>query len=174
MGFFSVPTVVSRPASFRTSSPTLLSRSSFSPQTRSTTYRVPQSRVLDSANNRRHPIHEYPDLGAIPPAGRIRDIHGMRIGTPVHKNRHELPSFDERPHHEIHGMNDAQTAQRGCKMSVAFTNEHVVAWTFQRDSLPRRNWSGCTIPVFAEKYPTTGMFLSSISRGCWGTPCLAR
>ena len=76
----------------------------------STTYRVPESHALDSAHDRRHPVDEYPGLGAIPSAGRIRYIDSVRIGAPVHKNRHELPFFDERKHHEIRCMNDAQTA----------------------------------------------------------------
>ena len=74
------------------------------------TCRVLESRALNSAKDRRHPVDEYPDLGAIPSAGRIRYIDSVRIGAPVHKNRHELPFSDERAHHEIRCMNDAQTA----------------------------------------------------------------
>src|SRR5580658_2628405 len=102
-----------------------------------TYYCVLQSRALNSANDRRHPFDEYLDLGAVPSAGWIRYIDGMRIGSPVHKNRHELPFFDERPHHEIHCMNNAQPVQRSCKVSIALTNEHVVARTFQRDFFVR-------------------------------------
>ena len=93
-----------------------------------------RSRALDGADDRRYPFDEYPDLGAIPSAGWIRYIDSLGIGAPIHQNWHKLPFFDKRAHHEIRCMNDAQTAQRSCKMSVAFADEYVVARTFQRDS----------------------------------------